>query len=135
MPAVIPPNIIAGFDPWGNALLTFSVGVVGAHQVDPTTGNTVPSQETLQYLAAVRLTGPTGDRELGALQQEYKVSGRLLHPAVLDSRIADGDFAIAEIEGVKGRFELHYDLSQDKYARSDIRQSLQGVFRVVGGPN
>lgn len=133
MPAVVPPHIIAGFDPWGNALLTFSVGMPGATEVDEATGNVVPISETLQYLAVINLEGPSGERTTGASSQEYQATGRLLYPAVFDSRISDGSTAVAEIEGVKGRFELHYDLTMDRYARADIRQPVRGVFRVAGG--
>lgn len=133
MPATIPPSVIAGFDPWGNALLTFSVGVVGATSVDPETGNVVPNTEELQYLAAVKLEGPSGASQIGAENQEYRVTGRLLHPAVFDSRISHGSQAVAAIEGVEGRFELNYDLSTDRGARQDVRQNIQGTFRVVGG--
>lgn len=133
MSASIPPHIISAFDPWGNALLTFSVGRQGATEVDPDTGNVVPYFEELQYLATLKLEGPVGDRTTGASSQEYRATGRLLHPSVFDPRISDDSIAVAEVEGVKGRFELHYDLTTDRYARADVRQVITGVFRVAGG--
>lgn len=139
MPTEIPPEIIAGFDPWGNTLLVFTVGrVVDDARVtttDPATGNVVPVLDELHYLASLQLQGPSGDRDLGASSQEFKATGRLLYPATLDSRITDGSYAVAQIEGVHGRFEYRATHQQDKYARPDIRQTLSGTFRISGGPN
>jgi hypothetical protein len=38
------------------------------------------------------------------------------------------------INGYRGRFELIFDLAMDSAHRRDLRQSIEGTFRVVGGP-
>jgi hypothetical protein len=40
---------------------------------------------------------------------------------------------VATINGVVGRLELLFDLQMDKAARPDLRQVIQGTFRVTGG--
>ena len=42
--------------------------------------------------------------------------------------------AEATINGYHGRFELVFDLAMDSAVYRDIRQSIQGTFRVIGGP-
>jgi hypothetical protein len=64
----------------------------------------------------------------------YACTGRLLSPARLDPRITNGSQAEATINGYHGRFELVFDLAMDNAVYRDIRQSLQGTFRVIGGP-
>jgi len=57
-----------------------------------------------------------------------------LSPARLDLRITNGSQAEAIINGYHGRFELVFDLAMDNAVYRDIRQSIQGTFRVIGGP-
>lgn len=63
----------------------------------------------------------------------YQCTGRLLYPTIFDERITNGSVAQAEINGYRGKFELSFDLAMDNAAYSTLRQSFQGVFRVVGG--
>ena len=58
----------------------------------------------------------------------------MLSPATLDPRITNGTQAEAVINGYHGRFELVFDLAMDSYHRADLRQSIEGTFRVIGGP-
>jgi hypothetical protein len=51
----------------------------------------------------------------------------------LDPRITNGSQAVATINGLVGRFELVFDLNMDQAAQIDIRQMVQGTFRVTGG--
>lgn len=123
---------IKSYAPWGNASLAFELGS-GFASVDPTTGNAVQTTETVEYLAALNLESPSWEAKPGVDQTTYRCSGRLLSPAVLDPRITNGSQAEAEINGVKGRFELVFDLASDAYHYRDMRQTIQGTFRVRGG--
>lgn len=129
----MPPLPVSDYAPWGNAQLAFTVGD-GALAVDPTTGNTIQGSLTLEYLAALTLMPPQWQGNPGVDPTVYSVKGRLLSPAVLDSRITNGSQAEATINGYRGRFELTFDLAMDQAHYNDLRQSLQGTFRVVGGP-
>ena len=108
-----------------------------AYQTDPTTGNTITTlrnQQTIEYLAAINLQQPNWKGEAGVDNTTYTCEGRLLTPATLDTRITNGCQADAVINGYRGRFELVFNLSMDRNHYSDLRQSIQGTFRVVGGP-
>lgn len=63
----------------------------------------------------------------------YRCTGRLLYPTTLDPRITSGSWADAVINGYTGRFELQFDLAMDDHVYPVVRQSIQGVFRVIGG--
>lgn len=126
------PLPIAAYAPHGNAQLTFTVSG-GTVTTDPTTGNPIASVETLDYLAAVKLSGPNWQKVEGADTTIYRCTGRLLFPAVLDPRITNGSKAAAVINGYVGRFELTFDLDMDDTVYSTVRQSITGTFRVVGG--
>lgn len=125
---------IANYSPWGNAQLAFEVGG-NQTSVDPSTGNTVQTSETVEYLAALNLEAPSWTGQPGADNSSYSCSGRLLSPARLDTRITNGSQADAIINGYYGRFELVFELNMDREAYQDIRQSIQGTFRVIGGPS
>ena len=129
----ISATTLASYAPWGNAQLAFELGV-GAFAVDPATGNPVQSTEIVEYLAALTLQAPTWKAEAGADNTTYSCRGRLLSPATLDPRITNGSQAEAVINGYRGRFELVFDLAMDSYHRADLRQSIEGTFRVIGGP-
>lgn len=124
---------IAAYAPWGNAQLAFEVGT-GSTSVDPATGNAVQATEVVEYLAALQLQAPSWRPEPGVDNTSYACRGRLLSPAVLDPRITNGSQAEAVINGYRGRLELVFDLAMDAYHRGDLRQTLQGTFRVIGGP-
>lgn len=124
---------IANYAPWGNAELAFKLAT-GVAAVDPATGNATQSTETVEYLAALTLDAPGWNPQPGADQTVYTARGRLLSPSTLDSRITNGAQADAVINGTRGRFELVFDLAMDAYHRRDLRQSIQGTFRIVGGP-
>jgi len=114
-----------------------SAGVRGGHRfttTDPSTGNTTQSTEIVEYLAAINLQPPRWTGKDGIDTTIYACEGRLLSPSVLDPRITNGSQAVATINGYRGRFELTYSLNMDRAAYRDIRQSLSGIFRVVGGP-
>jgi hypothetical protein len=130
----IPAATIANYAPWGNAQLAFEVGG-STLSVDSATGNTVQTSETVEYLAAINLQAPSWDGQPGADNSSYSCSGRLLSPARLDPRITNGSQANAVINGYYGRFELVFELDMDRAAYQDIRQSIQGTFRVIGGPS
>jgi hypothetical protein len=130
----IPAATIANYAPWGNAQLAFEVGG-STLSVDPDTGNTVQTSETVEYLAAINLQAPSWTGQPGADNSSYSCSGRLLSPARLDPRITNGSQANAVINGYYGRFELVFELNMDREAYQDIRQSIQGTFRVIGGPS
>ena len=129
----ISTSTIASYAPWGNAQLTFEVAT-GLTTTDPTTGNATQSTEIVEYLAAISLQPPRWTGTSGIDTTTYACEGRLLSPSVLDPRITNGSQAVATINGYRGRFELTYSLNMDQAAYRDIRQSLNGIFRVVGGP-
>lgn len=131
---VIATATIAEYAPWGNAQLAFEV-VTGTSSTDATTGNTVPTTEIVEYLAAVNLQPPKWQADKGVDVTTYFVRGRLLTPAVLDSRITNGSQASATVNGYRGRFELVVNLSMEQNHRDDLRQEIEGIFRVIGGPN
>jgi hypothetical protein len=129
----ISATTLAAYAPWGNAQLAFEVGT-GLATTDPATGNATQSTEIVEYLAALTLQAPTWKPGSGTDATTYSCRGRLLSPALLDSRITNGSQAEAVINGYRGRFELVFDLAMDSYHRQDLRQSIEGTFRVVGGP-
>lgn len=129
----IAASTIANYAPWGNAQLAFQVGS-GLATVDPATGNATQAFETLEYLAAFTLQAPAWKPEAGVDSTTYSCRGRLLSPATLDPRITNGSQADCVINGYRGRFELVFDLAMDGFAYRDLRQSIEGIFRVVGGP-
>jgi hypothetical protein len=129
----ISTSTIASYAPWGNAQLAFEVAT-GLTTTDPTTGNATQSTVIVEYLAALSLQPPRWTGEAGIDTTTYSCEGRLLSPSVLDPRITNGSQAVATINGYRGRFELTYSLNMDQAAYRDIRQSLSGIFRVVGGP-
>jgi hypothetical protein len=128
----IAASTIAAYAPWGNAELAFQLGT-GFATTDPATGNPVQSSETVEYLAALTLEAPSWDAKAGVDETVYRCSGRLLAPPTLDPRISNGSQAVAQINGTRGRFELVFDLSMDTFHRRDLRQAIQGTFRIVGG--
>jgi hypothetical protein len=128
----ISASTIANYAPWGNAQLAFEVGGA-ALTTDPDTGNTTQNIEIVEYLAALNLEAPSWDGQPGADNSTYRCTGRLLSPDRLDTRITNGSQAEAIINGYRGRFELVFDLAMDTAAYRDIRQSIQGTFRVIGG--
>lgn len=125
---------IAKYAPIGNAQLAFEVGN-GALETDPSTGNPIQLLTTLEYLAALTLTSPNWQGQGGVDSTTYFCTGRLLTPSVLDPRITNGSQAEALINGYRGRFEVTFDLAMRRNAYRDIRQSISGTFRVIGGPN
>lgn len=129
----ISATTIAAYAPWGNAQLAFEVGT-GFATTDPATGNAIQSTEIVEYLAALTLQAPAWTAESGIDNTTYSCRGRLLSPAILDPRITNGTQAEAVINGYHGRFELVFDLAMDSYHRADLRQSIEGTFRVIGGP-
>ena len=129
----ISATTIASYAPWGNAQLAFELGT-GFAITDPATGNAIQSTEIVEYLAALTLQAPTWNPESGADNTTYSCRGRLLSPAILDPRITNGSQAEAVINGYRGRFELVFDLGMDAFHRNDLRQSIEGTFRVIGGP-
>lgn len=128
----ITAETIAGYAPWGNAVLTFEVGS-GAATVDAATGNPVQGRETVEYLAALDLQQPNWQEQEGVDMTTYSCAGRLLTPATLDPRITNGSRAKATINGYSGRFELVFNLTELQSGYADLRQSIQGTFRVIGG--
>lgn len=123
---------VAAYAPHGNAQLAFTVSG-GTVTTDPATGNPVASTETIEYLAALKLSAPNWQKVEGADTTLYRATGRLLWPMVLDPRITNGSKAAAVINGYTGRFELTFDLDMDETVYATVRQSLVGTFRVVGG--
>ena len=128
----IPAAIIASYAPWANAQLAFSVGT-GSISTDPATGNTVQAPEVVEYLAYLQLQPPNWRPESGVDSTTYACRGRLLSPASLDPRITNGSQAEAKVNGYLGRFELVFSLSMRARHRQDLRQDIEGIFRVVGG--
>ena len=129
----IPASTVAAYAPWGNAQLRFELGT-GLFSSDPKTGNAVQATEVVEYLAALTLQPPTWTGQSGVDATTYSCRGRLLSPATLDPRITNGTQADAEINGYRGRLELVFDLAMNRGAYRDIRQSIEGTFRVIGGP-
>ena len=132
----IPAATVAQYAPHGNAQLAFTVNTP-AYTTDPTTGNTITSlknQQVVEYLAAINLQQPNWKGEAGVDNTAYVCEGRLLTPATLDPRITNGCQADAVINGYRGRFELIFNLAMDRNHYSDLRQTIQGTFRVIGGP-
>lgn len=127
-----PVAAAKNFGHHANAELTFEVNgqVV---DTDPETGNPVPRQEAITYLAALKLQAPRHESQPGADMSTYNCSGRLLDPPTLDPRISGGSQAAALINGVHGRLELAFDLAADRQMAAFIRQTIQGTFRVIGG--
>jgi len=128
----ISATTIASYAPWGNAELAFELGT-GFATTDPATGNAIQATEVVEYLAALSLQAPTWKAEAGTDNTTYICRGRLLSPATLDPRITNGSQAEAVINGYRGRFELVFDLGMDAYHRGDLRQTIEGTFRVIGG--
>lgn len=131
----ITASQIAQYAPHGNAVLAFDLNKQ-AYVTDPDTGNTVTetkNQERVEYLAALNLQRPQWKGEPGVDNTVYLATGRLLTPAEFDERITNGTQAEATINGYKGRFELIWDLTMDKGYYTDIRQKVEGTFRVIGG--
>lgn len=128
----ISATTIASYAPWGNAELAFELGT-GFATTDPATGNAIQATEVVEYLAALSLQAPTWKAEAGTDNTTYTCRGRLLSPATLDPRITNGSQAEAVINGYRGRFELVFDLGMDAYHRGDLRQTIEGTFRVIGG--
>lgn len=129
----IPAATVASYAPWGNAQLSFEVGT-GFATTDPATGNAVQATEVLEYLAALSLQAPSWKPESGIDSTVYSCRGRLLSPVLLDPRITNGSQADCVINGYRGRFELIFDLAMARAHRRDLRQTIEGTFRVVGGP-
>lgn len=126
---------ISQYAPHGNAVLGFDLNLQ-AYVVDPETGNVVTetrNQERVEYLASLQLQRPNWKGEPGVDNTVYLATGRLLTPAKFDERITNGTQADATINGYRGRFELIWDLTMDKGHYTDIRQSVEGTFRVIGG--
>ena len=131
----ITADEIAAYAPHGNAVLAFELNTQ-VYSVDPATGNTVvqtANQERVEYLAALDLQRPNWKGEPGVDNTSYSCSGRLLTPAKFDERIVNGSQADATINGYRGRFELTFDLTMDRGHYTDLRQSVEGTFRVIGG--
>jgi hypothetical protein len=129
----ISSSTLAAYAPWGNAQLAFEVAT-NSTSVDPATGNTLAATEVVEYLAALTLAQPSWQGAPGVDSTTYTATGRLLKPAVLDPRITNGSQAEAVINGYRGRFELTFDLAMDAFHYQDLRQSITGTFRIVGGP-
>lgn len=129
----IPSSIVAAYAPWGNAQLAFELGT-GLFTTDQATGNAVQSTEVVEYLAALTLQAPSWQGQPGVDATTYSCRGRLLAPATLDNRITNGTQAEAVVNGYRGRFELVFDLTMNRDAHRDLRQSIEGTFRVIGGP-
>lgn len=129
----IPASTVSAYAPWGNAQLAFEVGT-GYATTDPATGNAIQETEVVEYLAALTLQPPSWKPEGGVDATTYACRGRLLSPATLDARITNGSQAKAVINGYRGRLELVFDLTMDAAHRRDLRQAIEGTFRVIGGP-
>lgn len=125
----------AQYAPHGNAVLSFLLSKE-VYSTDAATGNTVvtaTNQEKVEYLATLQLQRPNWTGEPGVDNTTYMASGRLLTPDIFDERITNGSQADATINGYRGRFELIWDLAMDKGHYQDLRQSVEGTFRVIGG--
>lgn len=128
----VPAEWIADYYPIGNAVLTFNVGT-GLLVTEAATGNAIEAVEEVDYLAAVTLTQGDYTPNVGSDSTAYEVRGKLLRPRELDPRIGNGSTGVATINGVHGRIELVFDAAQNSAYISDIRQTILGTFRVVGG--
>lgn len=128
----IDPFVTATFAPWGNAALAFELPTEDS-TTDATTGNYLPVTEIVYYLAALNLEAPNWEGKPGVDTTVYNCRGRLLFPNTLDARITNGSQAAASINGVRGRFELVFDLAPDTYHHATLRQPIQGTFRMQGG--
>jgi hypothetical protein len=128
----IDPFITASYAPWGNAALAFVLPTNGATTASAT-GNYVPVTEVIEYLAALNIDPPNWSGKPGADETVYVCRGRLLSPSTLDPRITNGSQAAATVNGVRGRFELVFDLAPDIYHVNTLRQTIQGTFRMRGG--
>jgi hypothetical protein len=124
---------VSQYAPWGNAQLAFELGT-GYATTDPTTGNAIQTTETVEYLAVLNLQAPAWKAETGVDNTTYSCKGRLLSPSVLDNRITNGSQAECVVNGYRGRFELVFNLSMNRASQRDLRQDIEGIFRVVGGP-
>lgn len=129
----ISASTVAAYAPWGNAQLRFELGT-GLFSTDPATGNAIQSTEVVEYLAALTIQAPNWTGQSGVDSTAYSCRGRLLSPATLDPRITNGTQADAVINGYRGRLELVFDLAMNRSAFRDLRQSIEGTFRVIGGP-
>lgn len=129
----ISPLTLANYAPMANAVLAFELGT-GYLTNDPATGNPLEATEVVEYLAALKLSSPNWQAQAGVDATSYTCTGRLLSPAVLDPRITNGSQASATVNGYRGRFELIFDLTMNRGAYRDIRQTIAGTFRVIGGP-
>lgn len=127
----ISAQTISNYAPWGNAQLAFELPTA-VTTVDPATGNVIEEKEVVEYLAAISWDAPNWKAASGIDQTVYTCKGRVLSPPVLDSRIANGSQAQAIIDGCKGRFELVLH-SHRGLTDTDLRQTITGTFRVVGG--
>ena len=101
--------------------------------VDPETGNYVTTPEVVDYLVALSIENPNWEAQSGTDKTAYPCRGRLLYPSTLDPRITNGSQASATVNGLQGRFELVFDLAMRQAHRGDLRQEVQGLFRVIGG--
>jgi hypothetical protein len=128
----IPATTIANYAPWGNAQLAFELGT-GVTAIDSCTGNTIETTEIVEYLASLNIQKPSWQGKSGVDETTYTCQGRLLTPATFDTRITNGTQADCLLNGLKGRLELSFELAMDAYHYGDLRQSIEGVFRVVGG--
>jgi hypothetical protein len=126
------PATAQAFGHHANALLEFEVSGDSTEE-DPVTGNPVPQVETLTYVAALKLQRPRTTGEAGTDYTRYSCAGRLLDPPTLDPRIQNGAHAMAEINGITGRFQIGIDLAVDWSAAHFIREAIQGTFEMVGG--
>lgn len=123
---------VASYAPWGNAALAFELPTNSA-TTDAATGNYVPASEIVEYLAALKIEAPNWQPKAGVDETVYTCRGRLLFPSTLDARITNGSQAAATINGVRGRFELVFDLAADAFHHATLRQPIQGTFRMRGG--
>ena len=131
----ITADQIAQYAPHGNAVLAFDL-YQQAYVTDPATGNTVTevkNQERVEYLAALNLQPVQWKGQEGVDMSTYNCTGRLLTPAEFDQRITNGSQAVATVNGYEGRFELVWPLAMDKGHYTDLRQTVAGTFRVIGG--
>lgn len=129
----ISAGLVAKYAPWGNAQLAFELGT-GYATTDLATGNAVQTTEVVEYLAALSLQAPAWKGETGTDNTTYSCKGRLLSPSTFDPRITNGSQATCVINGYQGRFELVFDLTMPQVSQRDLRQNIEGIFRVVGGP-
>lgn len=122
---------ISDYAPLGNAVLRFNVST-NTLVTNPKTLNREPTQEVLEYLAAVKLDNPQERSNEGLDNNVYNITGRLLRPRLLDLRITAGTEATATINGTTGKFRYTHTLNDDKAFYSDIGQPINGTFTVIG---